>query len=179
MAKKIDLSKIAYVRHPVLPAVKHRLNDEGFKIIDAAFAPANANILDGTGQASAEPPALRDDGPTVAEYVERGYLAVNYPPAGYASRSTPEEIAAAIAAQQAPAGGGTDGSGAPASETPDGTPTPIPDDWETMHHTKQISLAKALAGDFTAPEGQTMTEKAKSIILAAVTDRANPPAKPE
>lgn len=66
----------------------------------------------------------------------------------------------------------------PVSETPDGIPTPIPDDWETMHHTKQISLAKALAGDFTAPEGQTMTEKAKSIILAAVTDRANPPAKP-
>lgn len=120
---------------------------------------------------------LRTDGPTVAEYVERGYLAVNYPPEGYASRSTAEEIAAAIAAQQAPAGGGNDGSGSPASETPDGIPTPIPDDWEAMHHTKQISLAKALAGDFTAPAGQTMTEKAKSIILAAVTDRANPPAK--
>lgn len=121
--------------------------------------------------------ALRTDGPTVAEYVERGYLAVNYPPEGYASRSTAEEIAAAIAAQQAPAGGGNEGSDGPVSETPDGIPTPIPEDWETMHHTKQISLAKALAGDFTAPEGQTMTEKAKSIILAAVTDRANPPAK--
>lgn len=43
---------------------------------------------------------LRDDGPTVAEYVARGYLAVNYPPEGYASRSTQEEIDAAIEAQK-------------------------------------------------------------------------------
>jgi len=40
---------------------------------------------------------LRDDGPTVQEYVEAGYLAVNYPPTGYAAKSTPEEIAAAVA----------------------------------------------------------------------------------
>ena len=37
----------------------------------------------------------RSDGPTVAEYVAAGYKAANYPPAGYASRSTAEEIAAA------------------------------------------------------------------------------------
>ena len=37
---------------------------------------------------------LRTDGPTVAEYVAAGYLATNYPPHGYASRSTSEEIAA-------------------------------------------------------------------------------------
>lgn len=43
--------------------------------------------------------ALRDDGPTVAEYVGAGYQAVNYPPSGYASRSTPEEIADAAAVQ--------------------------------------------------------------------------------
>lgn len=42
---------------------------------------------------------LRDDGPTVAEFVARGYLATNYPPTGYASRSTPEEIEAAIKAE--------------------------------------------------------------------------------
>ncbi|MGN8004167.1 hypothetical protein ACTJKQ_13345 [Acidovorax sp. 22279] len=46
--------------------------------------------------------ALRDDGPTVQEFVAAGYLAVNYPPAGYASKSTPEEIAAAVAAVSAP-----------------------------------------------------------------------------
>lgn len=43
--------------------------------------------------------SLRQDGPTVGEYVEAGYPASAYPPKGYASRSTPEEIAAAIAAQ--------------------------------------------------------------------------------
>lgn len=41
----------------------------------------------------------RSDGPTVAEYVAAGYKAANYPPAGYASKSTAEEIAAAVAAE--------------------------------------------------------------------------------
>ncbi len=48
-------------------------------------------------------PVLRDDGPTVAEYVAAGYLASNYPPEGYASRSTDEEIAAAVADESAKA----------------------------------------------------------------------------
>ena len=43
---------------------------------------------------------LRQDGPTIAEYVSAGYRASNYPPDGYASRSTDEEIAAAIKAQK-------------------------------------------------------------------------------
>ena len=42
---------------------------------------------------------LREDGPTVEEYVAAGYQAANYPPQGYASRSTEAEITAAIAAQ--------------------------------------------------------------------------------
>lgn len=46
---------------------------------------------------------LRTDGPTVAEFVAAGYSASNYPPEGYASRSTPEEIAAAVAEQNPPA----------------------------------------------------------------------------
>lgn len=46
---------------------------------------------------------LGEDGPTVAEYVTAGYQAANYPPRGYAPRSTPEEIAAAVAAQEAEA----------------------------------------------------------------------------
>lgn len=49
------------------------------------------------------PTALRTDGPTVAEYVAAGYLAENYPPQGYASRSTAEEIKDATAGQQAAA----------------------------------------------------------------------------
>ena len=40
-------------------------------------------------------------GPTVEEYVAAGYLAKNYPPAGYDSRSSAEQIAAAAAAQLA------------------------------------------------------------------------------
>lgn len=47
---------------------------------------------------------LRRDGPTVGEFVAAGYLASNYPPFGYASRSTDEEIAAAVAAQAGPGG---------------------------------------------------------------------------
>jgi hypothetical protein len=38
------------------------------------------------------PVALKDDGPTVKEYVEAGYKASEYPPKGYASKSTQEEI---------------------------------------------------------------------------------------
>jgi hypothetical protein len=44
---------------------------------------------------------LKQDGPTVAEYVAAGYPASQYPPKGYASRSTPEEIAAVDAEKQA------------------------------------------------------------------------------
>lgn len=43
---------------------------------------------------------LKLDGPTIAEFVEAGYLAINYPPDGYASRSSQEEIDAAIEAQK-------------------------------------------------------------------------------
>lgn len=60
-------------------------------------------------------PSLRDDGPTVEEYVSAGYLAKNYPPAGYASKSTEEEIAAAIAGQDAKDGN----HGAPAVDFSD------------------------------------------------------------
>ncbi|OOV95826.1 hypothetical protein MF6394_22700 [Pseudomonas sp. MF6394] len=43
---------------------------------------------------------LKLDGPTIAEFLAVGYLAVNYPPEGYASRSSQEEIDAAIEAQK-------------------------------------------------------------------------------
>lgn len=48
----------------------------------------------------ADAKALASKGPTVAEYVAAGYPAETYPPSGYESRSTPEEIAAAIEAQK-------------------------------------------------------------------------------
>lgn len=53
--------------------------------------------------ASGDAETLREDGPTVAEYVAAGYPAASYPPQSYASRSTPEEIAQAVAAQEAEA----------------------------------------------------------------------------
>lgn len=43
--------------------------------------------------------ALTSDGPTVAQWVAAGYKATAYPPSGYPSKSSPEEIAAAVAAQ--------------------------------------------------------------------------------
>lgn len=52
---------------------------------------------------SSKAPELKQDGPTVEEWVLAGYHADAYPPEGYASRSTPEEIAAAITAQKAAA----------------------------------------------------------------------------
>lgn len=45
-------------------------------------------------------PVLLEDGPTVAEWVEAGYPAASYPPAGYSSRSSQEEIDAAILLQK-------------------------------------------------------------------------------
>lgn len=45
-------------------------------------------------------PVLREDGPTVAEWVEAGYPAASYPPEGYASRSSQEDIDAAILLQK-------------------------------------------------------------------------------
>ena len=60
---------------------------------------------------------LRQDGPTIAEYVAAGYHAASYPPAGYASRSTEEEIAAAIAAQETGSGEQTEDQGQPEPPT--------------------------------------------------------------
>ncbi len=49
-------------------------------------------------------PVIREgdpkNGPTVAEWVAAGYPASTYPPTGYESRSTPEEIAAAVKAEK-------------------------------------------------------------------------------
>jgi len=78
--------EVIYEPHPVSPERKAELRAEGYKIIDARFAPVTP---------------IRKDGPTVAEYVAAGYLASGYPPKGYASRSTEDEIADAIAAHAA------------------------------------------------------------------------------
>jgi hypothetical protein len=66
--------------------------------------------------------ALRPDGPTVAEWVAAGYLAKNYPPSGYASKSTPEEIAAAVKADEVKAAE----SAAQKQPAPGPAPAPMP-----------------------------------------------------
>lgn len=83
-------TKIAYEPHPVSPERKKELNKAGFKIVDARFAPAEDKPVDNH---------LRSDGPTIEQYASAGYPAASYPPEGYSSQSTAEEIAAAIAAQ--------------------------------------------------------------------------------
>ena len=45
-------------------------------------------------------PKLREDGPTIHEYVDAGYKAKGYPPAGYEVKSTQQEIDLAIADEE-------------------------------------------------------------------------------
>jgi hypothetical protein len=44
---------------------------------------------------------ISDEGPTIKEYVEAGFKASEYPPKGYAAKSTPEEIEEYVAAETA------------------------------------------------------------------------------
>lgn len=102
--------KVIYTDKPgTEPGVCYRLLDEFFGVISAARevvvdgdkpniieAYRRAGIIVTDGKASA---GLREDGPTVAEFVAAGYKASGYPPEGYASRSTREEIDAAMTAQ--------------------------------------------------------------------------------
>lgn len=63
-----------------------------------------------------------------------------------------------VAALEALAGG----SDAPISETPDGTPTPTPEEWEAMTEDEMIALAAELIGDevVVSGNGETQAEKA-------------------
>lgn len=54
-----------------------------------------------------------DAGPTIKEWVEAGYLASNYPPKGFNSKSTPEEIDDAIKAETAKIDAAAGGDGEP------------------------------------------------------------------
>lgn len=55
-----------------------------------------AQHTDGSADWKTAPQQLREDGPTVEQYVEAGYKASGYPPFGYASKSSDEEIKAAV-----------------------------------------------------------------------------------
>lgn len=72
-------------------------------VVGAAAADAMSQPADIDAGEPQEPPHadLKDGGPTVEEWVLAGYHAEAYPPDGYASRSSAEEIAVAVAAQKA------------------------------------------------------------------------------
>lgn len=58
--------------------------------------------------------------------------------------------------------------------TPDGEPTPIPEAWEAMTDDELLNLAAVLSGGpVTASGDETPVTRAKSIIQAAVEDRAS------
>ena len=76
-------------------------NDEIKPGEQLTLAQINRLVKQAQGQQSPTPGSgLREDGPTVAEFIASGYKASNYPPAGYASRSTAEEIEAALEAEK-------------------------------------------------------------------------------
>lgn len=79
----------------VISAASKVIVDGDFPHITAAYQRAGISVDDGK-----QPTGPREDGPTVVEFVAAGYKASNYPPEGYASRSTGEEIAEALKAEQ-------------------------------------------------------------------------------
>ncbi|MGZ5987405.1 MAG: hypothetical protein ACXWLZ_00010 [Rhizomicrobium sp.] len=68
--------------------------------LDESFFKATGRL---TAAPAVRPSIDPNSGPTIAEWVAAGYKASAYPPSGYASKSTPEEIAAAVAAETPPA----------------------------------------------------------------------------
>lgn len=128
----------------------------------------HAAVVSSIGGSSA--PALSGSGPTVAQFVAAGYLAKDYPPEGYASRSTPEEIAQAIsdqyaalaqqlAAQQAATAIGAAG----AQQDADAKKTPPPDDDEADGSLTVAQLREALTA-----KGIQFDAKAKKADLQAL-----------
>lgn len=91
-------SPLGLPRGPIIdPGKTVRVNDWDKKesnIVVQAWLKAGALTVE-----AVEDDGLRQDGPTIQQFVESGYRAENYPPDGYASRSTDAEIAAAIKAQ--------------------------------------------------------------------------------
>lgn len=79
-----DPNIINYLGHTLYP--KWITKPNGEKVIVKDKAEEDALL------GSATPEHLREDGPTISEYVAAGYDPKNYPPKGYASKSSEEEI---------------------------------------------------------------------------------------
>lgn len=69
--------------------------------VDLKAGEKSAALSQDRGKAGAATNELREDGPTIAEYVSAGYLASSYPPRGYASKSTDDEVREAVLAEAA------------------------------------------------------------------------------
>lgn len=82
----------------------YRRLDQFFGVIDGATSVAVQGDAPHIGEAyqrqgisvSEIEEGLRLDGPSIAQWVEEGYKASTYPPAGYAATSTAAEIAKAL-----------------------------------------------------------------------------------
>lgn len=69
---------------PVMKAVGESLKTEESKALrDEALA-----LFEATRPRTVTATTLRDDGPTLEEYVKAGYKAENYPPRGYKAKAT-------------------------------------------------------------------------------------------
>ena len=86
------MSKIIYEPHPISPARKAKLQAEGYKIIDAAFAPAGApihqklDVDDAAVEAKEAPVAVEAD---IEEAIEKLDEAVEQPIVKVAAKRKP------------------------------------------------------------------------------------------
>lgn len=138
-------------------------------------------LLNGKSEGRTRKGFLREDGPTVAEFVAAGYPAINYPPRGYASRSTEDEIAAAIAAQfdaggdQQPGGQDRVGSASgeqtagidPANQPPSATQLPVNDGLDELDAEQLHVLAKERGVKVHHKAG---ADKVRAALREAVTN---------
>ena len=86
------LNEFGHTKYPMYVGTVIVNNPEEEKAARGEPAPSGWNT---------EAPKLKEDGPTVHEWVAAGYKASTYPPAGYASKSSKEEVEAAIKAENA------------------------------------------------------------------------------
>jgi hypothetical protein len=78
-----------------------RVRNASVTVKDAAGREWNFHYQHGAAQLEAvvettkqqEPPALRQDGPTLKEWLAKGYKAEAYPPQGYAAKPEPNSAA--------------------------------------------------------------------------------------
>ncbi len=92
-----------YARDPKPGELRGSTSDAAFMAAFTGNRPGETEAERAAREVAERGSQLKQDGPTVADFVKAGYLAKNYPPAGYASKSTDAEIADAIKADEAAA----------------------------------------------------------------------------